>query len=236
MILAATHGKNGRVFVDGYDISAYLKSFNLDYSCDLAEIPGFSYNSKKYIVGLQDAQASGDGVWDGGTTAIDAILDGVKSSESIWSYYPGGYANGEPGYGFKALRTAYGVQVSKDEAVNFSVAAQCSEYQERIKSIGGLTTLSVTGNSAVLDLGASGAGSNGATIYFHAIARSGTILLQVDHSTNNSVWSKLTDLVNVSAIGAQRVTVAGTVNRYIRIATTLDGGESITFLGGIKVN
>lgn len=234
--MSAIHGKNGRVFVNGYDISTFLRSFSLEISLETADITGFTLNSKKHLTGQSDAVSSGEGFFDGAVGAIDAILAGIKGTGSIWSYYPEGITNGYYGYGYRALRSNYGTQTTKDDAVRFSVAAQVSQGEERLQSIGGLTTKTSSGSTTVLDLGASGGGSDGATIYFHATAISGTAIVVVEDSPDNSTWSTLVSLTNVSAIGAQRVEVSGTVERYIRVTTTLDGGESITFQAGIHVN
>lgn len=231
--MAAIHGSNGRVFVNGYDISTYLNSFGLDMSVALSDITPFTLSAKKYIEGQSDGTSSGEGFWDGGLTAIDAILAGIKSGESIWSYYPGQCTNGKYGYAFRALRSDYGTQLTVDDAVRFSLAAQVSKGEDRVRSTGE-TTLSATGSSETLDLGSGG--TTGAVIYFHATAVTGTIELVVQHSTNGTTWTTLVALANVSAIGAQRVEAAGTVNRYVRVTATLDEGESISFLAGIKKN
>lgn len=234
--LAASFGGNGRVFVNGYNISTFLNSFGLDMSINTSEISSFLSSAKEYMIGQTDATSSGEGFWDGDTGKIDSMLDGIKSSESIWSYYPGGTANGARGYGFRALRSAYNTQNTLDGAIRFSLASQVSKGEETIKSIGGITTKSATGSTTVLDLGVGGGGSNGATIYFHATAISGTAIVVVEDSANNSTWSTLTTLTDVSAVGAQRIEVAGTVERYIRVTVTLDALESITFQAGIHVN
>lgn len=234
--MPASHGKNGRVFVNGYDISTYLNSFGFDWNIGTTEVTSFLSSAKTYITGQADGTSSGEGFWDGAIGAIDEILAEIKRSEAVWSYYPGDSASGSRGYGFKALRSAYSTQNTLDNAIRFSVASQASGGGENILSIGGSTTKSASGSSTVLDLGASGAGSNGASIYFHATAVSGTVGVVVEHSTNNSTWTTLATLSNVSAIGAQKVVTTGAVNRYIRITVTLDAGESITFQAGVHVN
>jgi hypothetical protein len=232
--MAASHGKNGKILVNGYNISEYLRQYSLEMSIATADTTPFSIDSKKYITGQNDAVSSGEGFFDGAVGAIDAILEGIKGTESIWSYYPNGYTSGNYGYGYRALRTNYGIQTTVDDAVRFSLAAQVTAGEERLRSIGGVTTLSTTGSSTVLDLGAGG--SSGATVYFHATAITGTVAVVVEDSPDNSTWTTLVALANVSAVGGQRVTVTGTVDRYIRITATLDGGESITFCAGIHVN
>ena len=234
--MPASFGGNGRVFVNGYNISAFLNSFSLEMSINTSEVSSFLSSAKEYITGQTDAISSGEGFWDGSAGAIDEILAGIKSSESIWSYYPGGNTNGARGYGFRALRSAHNTQNTLDEAIRFSLASQVSKGEESIKSIGGPTTKTASGSTTVLDLGTTGSGSDGATIYFHATAITGTAIVVVEDSANNTTWATLAALTNVSAVGAQRIEAAGTVDRYIRVTVTLDASESITFQAGIHVN
>lgn len=235
--MPASFGGNGRVFVNGYEISTFLNSFSLDMSINTSEVSSFLSAAKSYITGQKDATSSGEGFWDGDTGKIDQILAGIKRTEAIYSYYPGGgAANGARGYGFRALRSSYNTQNTLDDAIRFSLASQVSGGEESILSIGGPTTKTATGSTTVLDLGATGSGSDGATIYFHATAITGTAVVVVEDSPDNTTWSTLTTLANVSAVGAQRVEVTGTVNRYIRVTVTLDASESITFQAGIHIN
>ena len=233
--MPASFGGNGRVFVNGYNISGFLNSFSLDTSLDTSEISSFLSAAKEYLAGQSDGTSSGEGIWDGDTGEIDAILSEIKRDEAIYSYYPGGVTNGAIGYSFRALRSSYNTQNTIDDAVRFSLASQVSKGTNRVKSIGGTAIKTTTGSTTVLDLGVSGGSEKGAVIYFHATAITGTAVVVVEHSPDNTDWDTLTALSNVSAAGAQRLEVEGDVDRYVRVTVTLDAEESITFQAGICV-
>lgn len=70
----------------------------------------------------------------------------------------------------------------------------------------------------------------GAQSYLHVTAFTGTSVdIKVEHSADNSTWSTLIDFGSVSAIGPQRLTTAGTVNRYVRVTTGTGTFTSVTF-------
>jgi hypothetical protein len=72
--------------------------------------------------------------------------------------------------------------------------------------------------------------SFGAQAYLHVTAFTGTSVdVAVQHSADNSTWANLIDFGAQSAIGAQRATVTGTVNRYLRAITGTGTFTSITF-------
>ena len=71
----------------------------------------------------------------------------------------------------------------------------------------------------------------GAQAYLHVTAVTGTSVdIAVQHSADNSTWANLIDFGAQSAIGAQRATMSGTVNRYLRAITGTGTFTSITFM------
>ena len=75
--------------------------------------------------------------------------------------------------------------------------------------------------------------SNGGVAYLNVTGVTGTspnIVVKVQHSTNNSTWVDLATFTAATAIGAQRIPVSGTVNRYLRTLWTVTGTTpSLTF-------
>lgn len=73
--------------------------------------------------------------------------------------------------------------------------------------------------------------SNGATAILHCTAASGTsptLAVKVQHSADNSTWADLITFTTLTAAGAERKVVSGTVNRYVRAIWTI-GGTSPSF-------
>jgi len=62
-------------------------------------------------------------------------------------------------------------------------------------------------------------------------AAAGTVTVKVQHSSDNLTYADLITFSNVTAAGAQRATVTGTVNRYTRVTYTATSGTA-TFVVG----
>jgi hypothetical protein len=229
----AIHGKNGRIYANEYDLSCYLSSAGLDRSIDTSETSVFCADSKRYIEGLKDATLSAEGVYDEDVDKIDKTLTDLEAGESIYSYYPGKDTAGLPGYGFRALKTATGFQVSVSEAVNFSLAGQTSEGVDRILSITPSALIEANGSTDSLDLGAGGVA--GCVLYVHVTGLSDDATVKIEHSTDDSAWTTLHNYGTVATVGAYRTVKTGTLNRYIRVTIEdLGVGQDITIQAGIK--
>jgi len=227
------HGKNGRIYANEYDLSCYLNSAGLDRSIDTAETSVFCSDSKRYIEGLKDATLSAEGVYDKDIDTIDNTLKDLEVGENIFSYYPGRDTVGLPGYGFRALQTATGFQVSVSEAVNFSLAGQTTEGVDRILSITPSALIEANESTDSLDLGAGG--TAGCILYVHVTGLSDDATVKIEHSTDDAIWATLHSYGTVEAVGAYRTVKTGTVNRYIRVTIEdLGVGEDITIQAGIK--
>jgi hypothetical protein len=105
------------------------------------------------------------------------------------------------------------------------------------------TTFSVAVNTSA----SSGAGTDGSFVlsstvggaagYQQVPAYSGFtgVIGKIQHAPDDSTWADLITFVNVtSAPGAQRVTAAGTVDRYTRYVRTVTGAGSITPFVGLS--
>jgi methenyltetrahydromethanopterin cyclohydrolase len=91
-----------------------------------------------------------------------------------------------------------------------------------------------TGASSV-DNGASSAGGLTADLHVSDLTLGGytNVTVKVKHSVDDVTYTDLiTTFANITVPGAQRVTVAGTVNRHLAVSWAFNGagsGQSITF-------
>jgi hypothetical protein len=231
----AIHGKNGRVYADEFDITTFTKTVSLDTSVDLSDITTLGNNSKKYLEGLKDATMAVEGVYDGDKDTIDNTLNEIKTGEVLYSYYPALDTKGNIGYSFKGLRSASATQVSVTESVNFSLATQVTGGTERLQSIIAKTVITTDGVTASLDLGAGGA--DGAVVYLHVFGVDDEVDIVVEDSADDTTFATLITQAGIGSVGAFRLTVAGAVDRYIRLNITgLGASETVTIQAGIKLN
>jgi hypothetical protein len=87
-------------------------------------------------------------------------------------------------------------------------------------------------DSESVDHGASTA--NGGSGYLQVTDYSGftNVVVKIRHSADDSTYADLITFTTVTAIGAERKTVSGTVNRHLLVTGTKTGSGSITLMAG----
>lgn len=231
--MAFKHGSLAKVYVNGYDLSAYLKNFSSPVSADTHEVTTFGATAKAYIPGIIDATLSAEGIYDGAVDAVDQVLAATLGQDnSIFCWYPQGDANGNYGYGFAAIETSYTIETPVEDVAAISVEAQSNTGRERLIVVHALGQETASGNSTAVDNGA--ATSNGGVAYLQVPSIAGTspaLDVKIQHSVDNVTYTDLIVFTQVTAgKKAERKTVTGTVNRYIKAVWTLAGtGPVATF-------
>lgn len=230
---------------DGYDLTPHLIGFRDRVEAILAETTALDDTWAEHLpTGLRR------GVLEMTLLAYDDVIDATLVDTQIG-------ATGILTWGL-AKRDAVGLAFT-------GAAGVIQEHYERIASRGDLTKAaagwvvtgqvdvdgvllhplqaetSATGSTTAHDASASSA--NGAAGYLQVTAVSFTggtnpsSTIKIQHSPDNTVFSDLVTFDNVTAIGAQRKTVTGTVQRYTRVTWATNGtpsAQSVTFLVGIK--
>lgn len=225
--MAASHGSKAKLLIDGYDVSGYFQSVAAPMTVDTADTSGFGDTAKEYVLGLEDAQLTAEGTWDGAAAAIDAILAAIlgAAAQKIFSYFPAGDALGARALGISADLAAYDVVAAIGDAARLTLAAQSSVGIESgvcLHALGAETTPDV---SASVNNGASS--TNGGSGYVQATAATGSATIKVAHSTNDSVWADLITFTAITGRASERKTVTGTVNQYLR--SDWVPGTTVTF-------
>jgi len=227
-----THGKDAKVFANGYDLSAYLSSITVSGESDTAETSTLGSSAKTYISGMKDATLSAEGYFSVDTGGSDVRLASQLGTEVVFTVVLSADAVGAMGYGMSAIETSYEAGAEIGGAVSVSIEGQSVVGQEPIRVLHALAAETATGTGASVDNGASSA--NGYAAYLHVTAASGTtpnLVAKVQHSADNSTWADLATFTAVTAANAyQRASGTGTVNRYLRAQFTITGSTpSFTF-------
>lgn len=224
--MAFVFGAASRVYINGFDASSFFQKAALKGTADTPETTCFGAAAKTYIGGLPDATLALDGFFDGTALAADATLKsilGVDASEFV--LLPGGDAFGNRGYGFSGDEKTYEIASDIGDAVKVSCEAQSSSGMESLLVAQPLTALTVTTTTTSID-NAAGT-SAGLSAFLVVTAVSGTtpqVAAKIQHSTDNSTFTDLVAFSNVTTANqSQRVSVAGTVNRYVRALLTISG-------------
>lgn len=81
--MPAVHGRSSAVFLNAYNVSAFLSSFDSTKTVDTAEVTTFGSTSKAYVTGLRDGTITLGGYFDGGAGALDEIMGQVLSDTQV---------------------------------------------------------------------------------------------------------------------------------------------------------
>lgn len=234
--MGVSHGKDTKVYANGFDLSAYFNEAGHEGVCDVAESATFGDSAKEILAGLKSGKLSLAGVYDGAVAAVDEFLASVlgAAAESVWTYLPQGDANGNVAYGVKGVETAYSAKGSITDLVRVNAEANSNVGEERLIVHHALTTEVATGNGVAQDGGA--ATTNGGVGYLHVPDITGITNLAVviqDSADGASGWATILSFTGVTADNAkERMAIAGTVRRWTRTTWTFTGAGSAQFFVG----
>lgn len=232
--MATPHGKETKGYVNGFDLTAFLKTLGVAGEADPADCTTFGNQSKKYVPGLVDAKLKAEGVFDGlDPLAADKVLKDIfGTADSVWSYLPDGEGFGKVAFGAIAIEAAYEVESEVGDIVQLSVEGQSNSGMEAGHVLHALGAEVATGNGTNLDNTA--LTSNGLHAYLQVTDVTGaapSLVVKVQHSVDNSVWVDLVTFTAVTADNkAERKTIAAgtTINRHLRARHEFGGTMSAT--------
>ncbi|MFZ5852304.1 MAG: hypothetical protein ACOYY2_13050 [Actinomycetota bacterium] len=219
------HGKFTRVFVGGTDLTAYFSEASATGTAEVAETTVFGTGAKEYVAGVKDGTISLAGLFDGSAGAVDEVLQanlGLENNVFV-TVIPGG---GDRAFTAATKETSYEVSSPVNDVVKTSAELQADGSIGRGPVLMAAQNITATPtNGATYDDGA--ATTLGAFAHAHVTAntRNGTVTVKVQHSADGTTWADLATFAAVAAAtkGAERVSVNGTVNRYLRAVVTLAG-------------
>ena len=178
--------------------------------------------------GKMSAELSQTGWCDDAAGSSVAALGGNETTSQVVCVAPAGGAAGAAVTGFEG---AFGAEVErlveKDGLAKLNCTYTVTGAVEEGKVIEALTAQTANGNSSSLDNSASSA--SGGSGYLQVTAKSGTsptMAVKVQHSADDSSFADLITFTTASDLTAERKTVSGTVNRYLRVNRVVGGSSS----------
>jgi hypothetical protein len=221
------HGKNVNVFINEFDFSTYFNDVSATSTVETSEVSAFGSSAKEYIVGLLDGTVSLSGMFDGTATGTDVVFSTVLGSTTKQNVIvaPSGHSNGATAIVLEADDTSYEVSGAVADVVQTSAEFQSSDGVEHGKILSSGAAISATGNGTSVDNALSSANGGVGFVSVPTNTRNGNITVKVQQSADNSTF---TDLITFTVVTStqktfQRVEVAGTVARYLRVNYTVAG-------------
>ena len=241
--MAGKKGRNASVLLNEYDISRYLKKAAPSVGVEMLDGTTFQPpgGGKEKVPGTSDGKISAEGFFqakdgtDGDAASlIDDILHAIRGAEdaSVLTVSP----ENADAVGRRALlmlvhESNHAVETPVDNLIMTQAEFESTEGLDHGVVLHPVTAETATGNGSSVDNAAST--SNGAVAHLHVTAASDdgdeTLDVIVQHSVDNSVWVDLITFTQVGAVGSERLSAAGTVNRYLRARRVVGGGGSPSF-------
>jgi hypothetical protein len=221
--MAKQAGLADAFYIDGHDLSGDVSSVDtVSARKSVIETPVINSSGMVRLPGLGDGEITFTSWFDDGTNLLHTAVGGLPTTDVTVAYCRGVTAG-------SAVAMLVAKQINYDytrgQDMSLTANVQCLGNGNGIEwgvLFAAEATQSSAGSTASKDDTASSANGLAAVLQITDI-NSGTPTFKIQDSPNDSDW---TDLVSFSAVAngnepsAERVTITGTVNRYLRITST----------------
>lgn len=225
----ATKGTYTSILIDEFDFSGDNNSVEVNVSSDQFDITAFQDTGNVFLTGVSQGTITQNGYFGGGAAdGFEAEMYARLGSTTgvTVAVLLGTQTTGCPAY---VLPGTSGNNMQIQSPVNGIITLNGgwnsgTGMKRGFRLYGG--TVSATGAQTAIDFGAAGSAGGFAYVFVQAITGTATnATIDIESSSDNTTFAS-EGTATFSAVGAQTVTMSGTVNRYIRINTTSLGGAT----------
>ena len=233
---------DGKVFLNGYDLSSHVNAVNLDVTADEVEVTTLqSGGFKERLGGLKDSTISIDGFFESGANKPDALLGANVGNELITTIVPDAGV-GNIAYFLKSKLFSYNIFGAVGEVTPFNISKSNSTDAVVRGTIQLDSNITASGNSTGSNLGAvSSTESVYAVVHCYALSGTSTPTITFKlQSDDNSSFTSPTDratFTSLTAIGSEIKKVSGAItDTYWRLNYTVSGtSPSFSIHGAIGI-
>lgn len=223
--------QKSRVLVGDFHLSSYATSIGGTWQQDMLDTTVLTDTSKTSIIGSETSTAKVSGLFDDAQHA-DAASWKSAAAQPI-TVGLNGLALGSELWMVNGLLTEMSTNAARNGVVGFDLNAQTDGLTDFGVSLHDLTA--VTADESGTGYDGAAATTGGGVAHLHATAYSGlaSAVIIVEDSANNSVWATIGTFATLTAVGRERLAIAGTIRRYVRYSIDVTGTGSITFAVGL---
>ena len=228
--MAKPNGLNVRLYVEGYDLSGDANALSgLGYTSELIDVTTLDVSAKKRIVGVADAEVGVEAWFDPASSRQHAVWTSNSNKMPTADQdilIPMGSAVADPCVGMVSKQSTYTMTRAPGSAIAASATYTTSDGSGL--EFGTMLTAhddthSSAGSGTVVDGGA--ATSNGGAGYLQVFSvASGSVTVNLQESTSSggsySNFMTFSTVATAAAPTSERLTMEGTVQRYIKVTTT----------------
>jgi hypothetical protein len=225
----------GPILVDGVSLlPAKPKDLSTEAEAQTEDTTGLGDAWPEHTpTGLQKAALSiGEGLYDDGATNTHEAFRAGNGTARVMVYGLQGDTIGQPFYGHAgAFALAYKVLAKLGDLTKASVTYLCTGQRDEGVILQNAATKTADWNTEGADSVDNAASSSaGGVGYLQVTAASGftNSVIKIRHSADDVTYADLVTFADQVTVGAQRVAVAGTVNRHLAIDGNVTGSGSVT--------
>jgi hypothetical protein len=239
--MAFVHGKNTKVLVDQFDMSAYLNNTDQSWEVDVPESTVYGLNDRTYIAGLRTMTLSMSGFWDQASSATpEPVLPNRlgQAGTVLLTYAPTGLTTSKPAYSMQCRVSNYTVASPVDGIVTINLDVQGTGKLSRGVVLHNLVAETSTATAEEPyeydSRAAASTGTHRTTVrcnaYLHiTTSNQSALACKIQHSSDSTSWTDLKSFTAANGVSAERITTSATLKRYVRCFWTLSSAGSAKF-------
>jgi hypothetical protein len=218
-------GLGDRLWVGGHDLSGDVGSIGtLDGPRGVLDVTGIGQSAVERVPGRSDVRLDFSSWFDDAVGQAHPVLSALPTGNVV-ILYSNGVSVGAASAGAVVTQIGYGGGRGNDGSLSFGVQGQGSAGVPlewcQLLTAGEITHASATSSASKDDAAAT---AQGLAAYLQlGELDSGSVTVSVEHSANDSTWATLVSFTAVAdgtEPAAQRITIAGSVDRYLRVTTS----------------
>lgn len=237
--MSKSSGLGDNLYIDGYDLSGDIGSLSrVGGSRAALDVTGIDKAAFERVHGIRDGAIEFTSFFNAADGQAHPKLSALPTADVIVSYFRGATV-GNAAACLVAKQIGYDPTRGTDGALTLNTSAQANGYglEWGVMLTAGVQSDSEATDSASFDLGA--AGANGAQAYLHVFSVTGTsCTVSIESSSDDGGDDDFASLIDFTAATdrtAERKTVTGAVEQYLRVSTSGTFSEC-SFAVAIKVN
>lgn len=213
------HSSAGRIYGNGIDLSAVVKSFESTLELDAVDATTISNTgAREYLTGTTRGTFRGEGMLTSGVGSVWEMLTAAYGGTArVIIQQPVGNVAGYPAVGLLTKSTQVGTEQITDAVVGFKFEGSTTAADPGVVGLPWAARTAI-GNGATIDAGA--ASTTGLAAYLVVGDIVGTNAVhKVQHSVDGTTWADLATFTTVTADrSTERIVVASgvTIYRYRR--------------------
>lgn len=218
--MAKKSGLGNQFYFAGYDLSGDVGAIgNIASPRGVQEVTSINQSAADRLLTHSDGIIEFNSFFNDASNQEHAALSGLATTDNHAMFLMGSSV-GDAGAALIGKQLNYDGSRTADGGLNFSASVQGSGTPLEW-GVSLTTGKATTGAASFASVDQSASSSSGALGYLQAFSiASGTATVKVQESSNDSSWSDLIAFSGVTGRTTERVTMSGSVARYIRVNVT----------------